>query len=186
MKLGDNIFKLRKDCKLSQEQLADRINVTRQTISNWELGETSPNPEQLKLLSKVLNVSIDELLNNDIKNTLEKKVSNTEQLAKIIIKILKVLGVLFILYFVLAILSFAVFSSNKTKMNIESRATVSMECSLNGKSYDYYMEDKNNKLIDYNGSEFINSIVKGKEFANSNEMSKYIESYFNENGGSCE
>ena len=90
MKLGDNILKLRKDCKLSQEQLAEKIDVTRQTISNWELGETSPNPEQLKLLSKALNVSIDELLNNDIKQVLVKKVNNTEKNAEIIIKILKV------------------------------------------------------------------------------------------------
>ena len=52
MKLGDKIQKLRKDLKLSQEQLAEKIDVTRQTISNWELGETSPNPEQFKLLSK--------------------------------------------------------------------------------------------------------------------------------------
>lgn len=73
MKLGDNIFKLRKDCKLSQEQLAEKINVTRQTISNWELGETAPNPTQLKLLSKALNVSIDELLNNEIKQVLVEK-----------------------------------------------------------------------------------------------------------------
>ena len=81
MKLGDNILKLIKDCKLSQEQLAEKIDVTRQTISNWELGETSPNPEQLKLLSKALNVSIDELLNNDIKQVLVEKVNNTEKLA---------------------------------------------------------------------------------------------------------
>ena len=79
MKLGDNILKLRKDCKLSQEQLAEKVDVTRQTISNWELGETSPNPEQLKLLSKALNVSIDELLNNDIKQVLVEKVNNTEK-----------------------------------------------------------------------------------------------------------
>ena len=45
--LGENIYNLRKENKLSQEQLAEKINVTRQTISNWELGETSPNPEQL-------------------------------------------------------------------------------------------------------------------------------------------
>lgn len=38
MKLGENIFKLRKEYNLSQEQLAEKINVTRQTISNWELG----------------------------------------------------------------------------------------------------------------------------------------------------
>ena len=37
MKLGDKIQKLRKDLKLSQEQLAEKIDVTRQTISNWEL-----------------------------------------------------------------------------------------------------------------------------------------------------
>ena len=70
MKLGENILKLRKECKLSQEQLSEKVNVTRQTISNWELGKTSPNPEQLKLLSKTLNVSVDKLLNNDIQMVL--------------------------------------------------------------------------------------------------------------------
>ena len=43
MKLGENILKLRKQHGLSQEQLGERINVTRQTISNWELDETTPN-----------------------------------------------------------------------------------------------------------------------------------------------
>lgn len=108
MKLGENIFKLRKEYNLSQEQLAEKINVTRQTISNWELGETAPNPEQLKLLSKELNISIDELLNNDIKQVLVEKVSNTEKLAKIIIKILKILGIIFVLSFVVGIFSFGI------------------------------------------------------------------------------
>ena len=66
MQLGNNIYNLRKEKGLSQEKLAEKINVTRQTISNWELGETSPNPEQLILLSKSLNKSIDELLGNEI------------------------------------------------------------------------------------------------------------------------
>ena len=66
MKLGENIYKLRKKNGLSQEKLAEEINVTRQTISNWELGATSPNPEQLILLSKTLNISIDELVDNEI------------------------------------------------------------------------------------------------------------------------
>lgn len=70
--------------------------MARQTISNWELGETSPNPEQLKLLSKNLNISIDELLDNDINTILVEKVSNTEKLAGLIIKILRIIGVLFI------------------------------------------------------------------------------------------
>ena len=50
--LGENILKLRKKIGLSQEQLGEQVNVTRQTISHWELNETAPNPQQLKLLSK--------------------------------------------------------------------------------------------------------------------------------------
>lgn len=73
MSLNENILNLRKKNGLSQEKLAEQIDVTRQTISNWELGETSPNPEQLKLLSKTLNVSIDELVDNtNFMNSKEK------------------------------------------------------------------------------------------------------------------
>lgn len=62
--LGEKIYDLRKKNGMSQETLAEKLNVARQTISNWETGETSPNPDQLKLLSEVFNVSIDELLDN--------------------------------------------------------------------------------------------------------------------------
>ena len=66
MELKDNIYNLRKSKKISQEDLAEKVEVTRQTISNWELGSTSPNPKQLILLSKALCVSVDELLGNEI------------------------------------------------------------------------------------------------------------------------
>ena len=54
MNLGDKILQLRKKNGLSQEQLSEKVDVTRQTISNWELGETTPNPEQLKKCQKHL------------------------------------------------------------------------------------------------------------------------------------
>lgn len=78
MKLGENIYNLRKQKKMSQENLAEKIGVTRQTISNWELEETSPNPQQLKLLSKFLDVSVNELL-DDVESINEKngKYENT-------------------------------------------------------------------------------------------------------------
>ena len=101
MKLGENILKLRKQNGLSQEQLGDQVGVTRQTISNWELGETAPNPEQLKALSKVLNVSIDELLDNEVKEVLMKKVSNPEQLASMTIKGIRIIGKGFLIYVIL-------------------------------------------------------------------------------------
>ena len=99
MKLGENILKSRKRSGLSQEQLGEQCGVTRQTISNWELGETAPNPEQLKLLSKALNISIDELLDNEVKEVLMKKVSNTEQLAGMTIKAIKIIGTIIAVYF---------------------------------------------------------------------------------------
>ena len=89
MNLGNKILQLRKKSGLSQEQLGEKVEVTRQTISNWELGETTPNPEQLKKLSKAFNVSIDEILDNESKEFLMNKISNTERLAGMIIKNIK-------------------------------------------------------------------------------------------------
>ena len=109
MSLGEKILDLRKKNGLSQEQLGEMIDVTRQTISNWELSETSPNPEQLKLLSKSLKVSIDDLLDNDIQNIVVEKVSNTEKLAEMAIKTIKFLGVLFVILLVVDLISFIIF-----------------------------------------------------------------------------
>ena len=186
MKLGDNILKLRKDCNLSQEQLAEKVNVTRQTISNWELSETSPNPEQLKLLSKALNVSIDELLNNDIKPVLVEKVSNTEKLARLIIKILKVIGILFIVWFVAIILLSVFFGSRQSSKTEKTEQTVQVSCVLNNEKYEYLIEyDQNDNIIDASGSEYIINIVKAKEFNKAKILVKYIETYFKDNGGKC-
>ena len=186
MKLGDNILKLRKDCKLSQEQLAEKVDVTRQTISNWELGETSPNPDQLKLLSKALNVSIDELLNNDIKQVLVEKVNNTEKLAEIIIKILKVMGILFIVGCVVIILLSVFFGSRQSSKTEKTEQTVQLSCVLNNEKYEYLIEyDQNDNIIDASGSEYIINIVKDKEFNKAKILVKYIETYFKDNGGKC-
>ena len=70
----------------------------------------------MKRLSKLFQISIDELLDNDTKDILVNKVSNTEKLAGIIIKILKVIGVLAILYlvlFIIAIIAFRVVPTEK-------------------------------------------------------------------------
>lgn len=56
------IFKLRTQNGLSQDELAEKIHVTRQAVSRWETGETIPNTEALKLLSKMFDVSINTLL----------------------------------------------------------------------------------------------------------------------------
>lgn len=62
METKNVIFELRTKNGLSQEELAKKIYVTRQAVSRWETGETLPNTETLKLLSKEFNVSINTLL----------------------------------------------------------------------------------------------------------------------------
>lgn len=109
MSLGEKILNLRKKHGLSQEQLGGKINVTRQTISNWELNETTPNLEQLKQLSKVLKISIDELVDNDISNILIEKISSTEKLTDLVIKSVKFIGIVFIILLIIDIVSFIFF-----------------------------------------------------------------------------
>ena len=113
MALGQNILELRKKNGLSQEQLGEKINVTRQTISNWELGETAPNPEQLKLLSKALNISVDDLVDNDINNVVLSKVKITEKQTKTIKKILKCFLIGFIVLLVIDLITFIIMYTQK-------------------------------------------------------------------------
>ncbi len=62
METKDVILELRTKKGLSQDELAEKIMVTRQAVSRWENGETIPNTETLKLLSKEFNVTINTLL----------------------------------------------------------------------------------------------------------------------------
>lgn len=62
METKNVIYELRTKNGLSQDELAEKLFVTRQAVSRWENGETVPNTETLKLLSKVFDVSINTLL----------------------------------------------------------------------------------------------------------------------------
>ena len=62
MEVQEILKKLREKNNLTQEEMANRVNVTRQAVSRWENGETQPNPEMLKVLSREFDVSINTLL----------------------------------------------------------------------------------------------------------------------------
>ena len=184
MNLGNKILKLRKKLGLSQEQLGEEIKVTRQTISNWELGETSPNPEQLKLLSQVFHVGIDELLDNDIGNILVERVSNTEKLAGMIIKILKGFGIFLLLYLLFIVVAVILFSGHKTTTS--NSHSVTIYCSLNKKDYsisvgsDGYFNCSN---CDWNLQKTVENMI---DYSDVDESIQRIEEYFSEKGGICE
>ena len=108
MALGKNIYELRKKCGFSQEQLGEKVSVTRQTISNWELGETAPSSEQLKLLSGALNVSVDVLLDNDFKSDGVSRFGIGENQISIVKKIFKSVFIGFICFLVVDFVVFLI------------------------------------------------------------------------------
>ena len=62
MEVFEILKQLREKNNLTQEEMANRVNITRQAVSRWETGETQPNPQMLKVLSREFNVSINTLL----------------------------------------------------------------------------------------------------------------------------
>lgn len=183
MSLGNKILELRKKSGLSQEQLGEKVDVTRQTISNWELGETSPNPEQLKLLSNVLQVSIDELLDNNIHNTLVEKVSNTEKLAGMIIKILKFIGIAFIVFFIIDIVALILFLSTGKLTSVESSATTI--CKIEDNQYQIEFGTDNYYKCENCSDEMKKEIKKLVDFHDIDSSIEKVENYFESKNGSC-
>lgn len=69
MKFSEKLKKLRKDNNLTQDELAEKLFVTRTAVSKWETDKGFPGIDSLKLLSNIFNVSIDELISdNDVDN----------------------------------------------------------------------------------------------------------------------
>ncbi len=106
MKFNEKIILLRKNKNLSQEDLGNELGVARQTISKWELGETTPEMDKLIKMSEIFEITLDDLIkdtepnidNNDINN------ANTQKLAGLVIKILKCIGIFIIIAFAITII----------------------------------------------------------------------------------
>lgn len=81
MKLGNHIKHYRNEKGLSQEELAERVYVTRQTISNWENNKNYPDINSIVLLSEVFEISIDNLIKGDLEEM--KKEINSEEVKKL-------------------------------------------------------------------------------------------------------
>lgn len=77
MEIAAQIRKHRQQAGLSQEQLAQNIYVTRQTVSNWETGKSYPDIHSLLLLSRLFDVTVDQLIKGDIE-TMKQEISQDE------------------------------------------------------------------------------------------------------------
>lgn len=100
MKFEEKLMKLRKEKGWSQEELAEKLNVTRQTISKWELGQTVPDMYNLTKIAEVFGTTVSELYyekenTEDVNNLTEKDNKGTNKI--IIIVIVAILAIILIL-----------------------------------------------------------------------------------------
>ena len=79
MEFNNKLYELRKQKGFSQEELANRLNVSRQTVSKWEVGESTPDMEKLVAMSDLFEISLDELV---LDKKEEKKTETSEQVVK--------------------------------------------------------------------------------------------------------
>lgn len=144
MNLGSKILKIRKDNKMSQEDFAEELNVTRQTISNWENGKNYPDIETLIAISDKFNISLDVLLKGEEKmvKDMDKKIKSH--------KILIIIIILLIVFGVLCKVGEFIYHKYiyYRNINIDSGAYVVTKCNYEGErlklmvKYPAYNQDK--------------------------------------------
>lgn len=199
MELGEKIYELRKSNGISQEQLAEKeeLNVTRQTISNWELGQTVPDIHQAKALAKIFKISLDELTNNEMKDILVDKISNTEELTEKMIKLLKILLIAIICFLIFGIIATSIFLVKEDeRVKLEEKLLFQIQsqkiyCTVDNKEYGYEIfYDVYYNFTGYNvwylnenvtAKEF--EIINFKDYKDARQLIKDIKEYCENKGG---
>ena len=112
MDFNNRLYQLRKQKGLSQEELANRLNVSRQTVSKWEVGDSTPDMEKLIAISDLFDVSLDKLVmgkedepqiptttKSELVTVLNEKVltSNNKKKAKSVLKIVGIIAAVILL-----------------------------------------------------------------------------------------
>lgn len=186
--LGEKIISERKKCKLSQEDLAEKLGITRQTISNWELNETSPDLKQASKLCDIFNISLDELTGKE--NAILTKIDKTESNSKLIIKLVKTVGITLgtLIFILLCIVSIYIYSTNY--YTAEPTATGEGRfCYYNGKISDYTVMKNNSDgslSYDVGNINIINDLdLYNIKTGDPKEVLEKIVKYIKDNGGTC-
>lgn len=123
MNLGERLKQQRKKYYFTQQDVADKLHVTRQTISSWETGRTIPDIEMLILLSELYDLSLDQMIKGDIivmDNVMNK---NRKQRRKIVF----LTSVLIVVFLCLTAYMFLHFEHKQTSISIDNVESVTLQ-----------------------------------------------------------
>lgn len=195
--LNENIKTIRKNKGFTQEDLANRLNVARQTVSKWEKGYSVPDADILSKMAEELDVSVSELLGAKEISPQESDLIS-EQLARIneqlsirnrrSKRIWKTVLVILILLFIIipgTITILGIFwSANLEGADVGFDGSTEWVYSLDGDEYEYTVEyDKNYRVISTAGDAYIEENIDIAGCKDANEVGKAIADYFNQRGG---
>lgn len=123
MEFNNKLYQLRKQKGLSQEELANRLNVSRQTVSKWETGDSTPDMEKLITISDFFEISLDELVRgkesdleninsskSEVLNVLNEKLLTQDNKKKVKYGV-KLAAIIFLVIVIIDIISMLVYFS---------------------------------------------------------------------------
>lgn len=195
--LGENIKILRKQKGYSQEALAERLHVVRQTVSKWEKGISVPDAVMLDRIAELFEAPVSELLGSGICET--EETSGTGEIAKQLaalndyivnrtVKRRKIIKRAVIIAVVVIVALGAIYMGLRISgRQNEALTTINLECTLDGETYFYDVTyNEQFQIIYCGGDAFIADHVQTEKYEDVNIMIAQIEDYFKDRGGTCE
>ena len=117
MSFKDNLRKERSKASLSQEKLAFEMSVSRQTISKWENGDSYPSTKHILMLTKILNCSMDELVDNEAEDKQPTNIVCTTSPKRYVLLVASAIATLVIAIFGFTLSNFISFETNNNTIN---------------------------------------------------------------------
>lgn len=199
--LNKNLKTIRNNKGFTQEELANRLHVTRQTISKWEKGYSVPDADLLSKLAEELDVSVSELLGKD-EIPAEETDSLSVQLARIneqlsirnrrakrVWKVAIVLAIVFFLVIPSATIlgNMMFWSTNLDGADTGYAGRVEYTCTLDGEKYTYSIEyNEQYQITAAGGDSFIENHADVENYDDAHKAAAAIEDYFRNHGGTAE
>ena len=192
--LGENLKILRKQKGLSQETLAQQLNVVRQTVSKWEKGLSVPDAEMLNTISELFEVPVSTLLGSTVEEPEKTSDSAMEEIAKQLAvlneqlatrsvrrrktakKILTGIVIAIAAVIVLLVTVILIYAYKPEKDLVLT--TKNIECVMDGEVYHYYITyDQKNRVRSFGGDNWTDNMDRFRNYDDADEMIGDLEEY---------